>query len=61
MKLYNRNKKHHIRTSKKGTPESQKEDVFILPTEKQRKENIKNYKEKKQKKKKNKTFLLKTK
>ncbi len=51
MKLYNRNKKHHIRTSKKGTPEHQKEDVFILPTEKQRKENIKNYKEKKLKRK----------
>lgn len=51
MKFYNRNKKHHIRTSKKGTPENQKEDVFILPTEKQRKENIKNYKEKKLKRK----------
>jgi len=45
----NRNIKHHRRTSKKGTPLQQQDNIFTLPTEKQRKENIRIYKEKKQK------------
>jgi len=50
MKYKNRNQKHHIRTSKKGTPEYQKEEQYILPSEIQRKKNIELYKERKLKK-----------
>jgi len=52
----NKNKKHHRRTSKKGTPLHQQDDTFTLPTEKQRKENIRIYKEKKQKRLNKRTF-----